>query len=380
MSKEADLQDIRLEGEQRFIRAEVFDVLPEMVLVVDQDRRVLAANRAAQVIVGAALKLGSVRTGELLACLNAKGPGGCGYNSFCSFCLIKNALEECLETGEPIINREGMMILEEQAEIKIQNFLLNCLPFDLAGKKVAVLSLSDITELKTMEAQRYEQLERLSLIGSMAASLVHDLKNPLTGISGFVELLKSRCSDERLQNLCQKIELALGKVFEVIDNILLVASGRKEIPLNLNEVELACFLEALVADSRLSHPVYLILNYQGPILIDEDKMRQVLWNLLKNADEALQGRPEGRIDIFSWPSGEDLILCVADNGPGISPEIKGKIFLPGQTYGKVNGRGFGLFGSKKIVEAHGGQMWFETYIGKGTKFFIKLPIRGHPSS
>ncbi len=354
---------------------QVFEVLPEVVLVVDSERRVLAANRAAREFVGAALHQGNLKTGELLTCLHSKRAGGCGYSSFCSFCSIKTTLEECLKSGEPVFNREAVMALEKEKTVSIVNVLINCLPLDLSGQKIAVLTLSDITDLKAMERERYEQMERFSLIGCLAASLIHDLKNPLTGVSGFLELLRSRLSDEDTRKICQKMEGALDRAFQVIDNILLVASGKEDVPLDITPTRVDQLVKSVLEDFRPLHPVSLLLDYPDEISVDVGKMRRVLWNLIKNADEALSEISGGRITILSWNSQDTVTICVADNGPGIPPEVRDRVFLPGYTRGKEKGRGFGLFGSKKIVEAHGGRIWFESVCGQGTKFFVQLPLK-----
>ena len=100
---------------------------------------------------------------------------------------------------------------------------------------------------------------------------------------------------------------------------------------------------------------------------------RVFWNLFKNADEAMAGKTGARIEISLGQDEKGVTIGIADNGPGIPPEPAKKLLGFGETYGKNGGSGIGLYNCKKIIEAHGGELWFTSVAGKGTSFFIRLP-------
>jgi signal transduction histidine kinase len=107
--------------------------------------------------------------------------------------------------------------------------------------------------------------------------------------------------------------------------------------------------------------------------LDPTYFERVFWNLFKNADEAMSGKEDARIEVSILSEEEGITIGVEDNGPGVPPELAKKLLSFGETYGKKGGSGIGLYNCKKIVEAHGGKLWFTSKIGKGTSFFIHLP-------
>jgi signal transduction histidine kinase len=112
---------------------------------------------------------------------------------------------------------------------------------------------------------------------------------------------------------------------------------------------------------------------------DRDRLMQVLVNLLSNAIKACQPNGQGRISVLAWPAADVLLLCVEDNGRGISPTAHHLIFdkffqAQNQTTRKPEGSGLGLAISKKIVELHHGRIWVESALEQGARFFIELPL------
>ena len=107
--------------------------------------------------------------------------------------------------------------------------------------------------------------------------------------------------------------------------------------------------------------------------IDTAYFERVFWNLFQNADKAMSGKADARIEFSTW-SDEGITFRVEDNGPGIAPDLTKETLNFGETL-RQKGRqsGIGLYNCKKIVEAHGGKLWFTSKIGKGTSFFIHLP-------
>jgi len=114
-------------------------------------------------------------------------------------------------------------------------------------------------------------------------------------------------------------------------------------------------------------------NKRVNVFADKEQLLQVFNNLIKNAIQAIPDNVEGLIKIELFTSENTVKVKVADNGKGISDELKDKLFTPNFTT-KTSGMGLGLTIAKNIVENANGTIWFETEIGKGTTFFVELPV------
>lgn len=367
--------DIKYELANSPLLNAVFKSLPEMVFVVDRERKILGINDAVKNLMrkdtGDILDL---RAGDALNCIHSRDTKeGCGFGPACSSCVIRQSFNEVLEKGIPLYNRESVIDITLNGKVSKLNVLINTVPFALNSTSLAVLTISDITTIKELERQKTAGLERLSMIGSAAAAIIHDLKSPLTSAKGFLYLMESADNKEEQQRFMSKVGTELDKILKMNNEILAFASGRDEMSVEREEVALADFVEQAVAATQSHAPINIGATTAATINIDATKIGQVLWNLIKNANEALYEVKNRRINISAEEIGDAVIISVNDNGPGISANIADRLFKPGQTYGKRNGKGFGLFGARRTVEAHGGRLWFETEPGKGTTFFIKLP-------
>ena len=142
--------------------------------------------------------------------------------------------------------------------------------------------------------------------------------------------------------------------------------------MNLKEIVYETFMEDFLKELKINSLLRRDIQFKDKIKIDTDKITQVLWNIIKNAYEALDDDTD-EIEIKIYKEDMFIIVEILDNGKGIAEEHKSELFKPGKTFGKYNGTGFGLVNAKRIVEAHGGQIGFESELGVGTKFFVKIP-------
>jgi signal transduction histidine kinase len=225
-------------------------------------------------------------------------------------------------------------------------------------------------------ASRLEHTDQLASLGQLAAGLAHEIKNPLAGIQGALEILREEDPEDRTARLYDEMLAEFERVNTTLQ--LLLESARPSPPRLVPADP-----ESLVKDA-----VYLLrpglsrrkvsLRYEvaadiGEILIDPGKVRQVLINLIQNAAEAMDGDGEIVVRAGPFPEGRGgLILAVEDDGPGISPEIQAKVFEPFFTT-KFAGTGLGLAISKRLVEQHGGTLEVDSLRGKGTTFYVLLP-------
>jgi signal transduction histidine kinase len=217
--------------------------------------------------------------------------------------------------------------------------------------------------------------EKLSLIGEMASSLMHDVRNPVQVILSSLELIKIFHSDAETVDCCQKMELQCDRLVAMAGELLEFSKG--ETKLHLVRTDTNSLLQQFLAfNTDAFRPVGVTLNVESdPADIEVDSMRllRVLQNLVSNAVQALNSKPGARVDVRGWVSDSIFYLSVRDNGPGIPAQIKDRIFEPFATYGKIGGTGLGLAIVKNVITAHRGKIALETQAGQGTEFLIRLP-------
>ncbi len=233
--------------------------------------------------------------------------------------------------------------------------------------------LIDVTEHKRME-EALLRSERLAAIGEMAATIAHDLRNPLTGISGAAYHLKKKLgpvADEKSNEMLELIERDIEYANRIMSELLEYSA---DLRLELAEaglrsiVEEALFLAHAPSNIRVSN----LTSDQPRIEVDAENMKRVFVNLIRNSIEAM---PEGgELTIRSTESDGNLQINVSDTGAGITDEAGGRIWAPFFTT-KAKGIGLGLSVCKRIVEAHKGHISFSTEIGKGTTFTLAIPIK-----
>ena len=235
------------------------------------------------------------------------------------------------------------------------------------------------------------QSEQLSVIGRMAASIIHDLKKPMAVIRGFAEMLASPNVDaekrQTFSNLVlEDVDRFLGMTQELLDY------SRGQINLELREVELGEWVERVgifLVEDFAAAKVELVydLQYTGPVRMDPERMRRVLVNIAGNAADAMAGG--GKFTIATRMSGRwwELELTDSGSGSGIPHDLRPKIFDPFVTSGKEDGTGLGLAIVREIVQGHGGAIELDTRISgevdgqaSGTTFLLRFPMDSSPLS
>ena len=216
--------------------------------------------------------------------------------------------------------------------------------------------------------------ERISTIGQLSASIVHDLRNPLAAIYGGSEMLVDRdLPPGHVKRLAGNIYQASRRIQEMLQELLDVSRGKNR------AMEMCRLREAASAACESLGPVAaaqevrltLSIPAEIELPLDRGRMERMFVNLISNALEAMPGGGEVRLSASvqeGWVRVE-----VSDNGPGISPEIRSRIFQPFVTAGKRNGLGLGLALSRQTVLDHGGDMWVESQPGEGATFCFRLP-------
>ena len=242
--------------------------------------------------------------------------------------------------------------------------------------KLLVLIASQAASAIGFARQRNEQskTERLASIGRMLAGLLHDLKTPMTIISGYGQLMAACDDPSQRETYVEQIQRQFDLMASMTREILAFARGdtdlvMRKVYMNKYVEELATQLHAAVAGRNIDFKVDA--KYDGIAFFDEQKLLRVFHNLARNAVEAM---PEGGTLVLGVEkAGDQLMWSMKDSGPGIPAELRGRLFELFAT-GRTGGTGLGLAIVKKILDDHHGTIAVETGT-TGTNFVLKLPLQ-----
>jgi PAS domain S-box-containing protein len=230
----------------------------------------------------------------------------------------------------------------------------------------------DLTAFKRMQAE-VVRTQNLAALGEMAATVAHEVKNPLAAISGPLQILADDLkSDDPRKGLMKEI---LGQVRRLDGTVRSLLTFAKPTTPKRQPILLREFLDRmtrLAAEHHLSRDVRIA--QEGPadlaLLADPSLLEQVFWNLILNAADAMKGA--GEIRVNSRASADVVEMTVTDTGAGIAPELLGRLFRPFVTT-KTSGTGLGLALCRKIVEAHHGSIGIASEPGRGTTVTLRFP-------
>ena len=346
--------------------------LPDAVVGIDESLRVVIWNPAAEELLGRSARRVLGRTLKEI---------------FPADTSLVRHLGDTLATGESRSESEATV---ETADGRLVHVSIVTAP--LAGRRgpveAAVAVIRDITRLRQLEAE-VRRGETLAAAGRMAVGLAHEIRNPLGAIRGAVQLMQRELGDEaRWGEYTDVLLKEVGRVNRIIE--MLLDLGRpvtlRLVPLNVHQLlERVALLSQEMAAER---GVQIVRRYDPslpPILADEDRMLQVLHNLVRNAIEAMPNG--GRVTLVSKLSMNPLFakvdlglgqrtmaeIQVVDEGPGLTAATRANLFTPFFTT-KDSGLGLGLALCHRILEEHRGaiQLWSEP--GEGTTVTCFVPI------
>ncbi len=222
---------------------------------------------------------------------------------------------------------------------------------------------------------RMHHTERLASLGQLAAGLAHEIKNPLAGIRGVMELMRDDAIDEEDQSLFIQIVRELDRVNQTIQlllNFARPAPARKELTVVSTLLEESL---TLLRPGMNKQSIELCLNVGenlGSFALDTGQIRQIITNLVTNAADAIENSGYIEVSATLFPEGQGLIISIQDSGPGINADDLEQIFEPFFTT-KFSGTGLGLAVVRSLVLQHGGHIEVESEVGVGTTFFVLLP-------
>ncbi len=236
-----------------------------------------------------------------------------------------------------------------------------------------VLIFEDLTQIKRLE-KAMRRSEKLAAIGQLSASIAHEIRNPLASISGSIQLMKDKASPE--DNKLMTITLReIDRLNGLINDFLNFTKKEEERfdPIDINTLILEC-LSMIKMNENLNKNVKhkLELNTNHQIEGTYDKLKQVFLNLFINSYQAMNKTENPILHVKSYfRKRGTLVVIVQDNGIGMPPEILARLFEPFLTT-KKGGTGLGLATVHKIIEHHGGQIFVNSDINKGTEFILEF--------
>lgn len=236
-----------------------------------------------------------------------------------------------------------------------------------------VINFQDLTELRRLE-QHARRTERMATVGQLAAGVAHEIRNPMASISGSIELLRqSPQASEDDRALMTIVQREVQRLNVLIGDLLDYANPRAK---QAVDFDLGSLVDETVQVARGDGnfaDVELVAEVEKPLPIfaDPAKLRQVVWNLVRNAaDAASSGGKHVRVE--ARRANDGATITVADDGPGIPEHLVGRVFDPFVST-KQKGTGLGLATCHAIVTEHGGRIDVVTEVGKGTKMVVSLP-------
>ncbi|MFC1526180.1 nitrogen regulation protein NR(II) [Candidatus Latescibacterota bacterium] len=334
------------------------------VLVLNLDGEITLFNQAAEEITGLSQE-------EVIGRPYAEVMGGESGD--------RSSALHTLQAGDQLINQQKEMKRSDGRVIPLgySTSLVKSREGDLLG---AVEVFNDMTEVKRLESQ-VQRMHTLAALGEMAATVAHEIRNPLGGIASFANLLERDLDvDDPSRKLVQKITQGVARLNRIVSSLL---SYTRPLSLNTYQVDLSHAAEEAAAFfeidlDRKHEGIILERTYPAQPLtcqLDTEQFQQVILNLLLNATQAM---PEGgriRIEVREGvgSKGPQAVLSVGDQGIGMEDDVREKLFTPFFTT-KEDGTGLGLVTSKKIIDAHGGQISVQSEPGVGTTFLVSFPL------
>ncbi|MBY0098928.1 PAS domain-containing sensor histidine kinase [Mesobacillus maritimus] len=347
------------ESEQRY--KSLFDYNPDIVYMIDLNGRIANLNPQFQSITGFSVEETIGRKLEDL--------------------VKKRYKDEILKAHSSVITNHKSEIFELKVKHKNgKSITLSCtsVPMVINGKVAGIIGYGkDVTQIRETE-KRLRRTEKLSVVGELSASVAHEIRNPLTSLKGFVQLLKME--DEK-HHLYYKIMLdELDRINHIVGELLLLAKPQKVLYKKVDIQNIISDVVSLLKTEASLHNIQIeFMSREDEIQIEcePNQLKQLFINIIKNAIDASN---QGDVVAVSLDQiGENVSIIIKDNGCGISNERLKRLGEPFYS-SKEKGTGLGLTVSFNIVQSHSGKIQFKSEQNKGTVVQIDLPIKSKHSA
>lgn len=367
MSKDLASAFREMEHAQRSIIGErnrhdaILQSLPGALLIVGADRRVTRANRQVETMFRAPHD--HIVGADFLALMGLEGGSP--------------VLDDAFGSAEPVRNLVCEVRVGHETRLFSVNLTFFSQPGEPADSSAAVI-LQDVTETRRVEEMTL-QTEKLVAMGELAGGVAHELNTPLGTILGYAHLLlEGRADESRRAEFTRIIHEQARRCARIVDDLLTYARRPSCEPESADLNELICEARDAVANCqgrRLGVPLSALLSESITVRGGAGQLDIVLINLLVNATQAAALSAEPRVQISCDVEGDFAVVTVTDNGPGVPPELRRKIFDPFFTSKRDGGgTGLGLALSHSIVTRIGGMLDCDPSHRGGARFLLRLPL------
>jgi two-component system sensor kinase FixL len=351
----------------------ILDTVPDAMIIIDDRGQVRSFSPAAERTFGWTAEEVRGRNVSLLM----PSPDREAHDSY---------LANYLRTGEAKVIGNGRIVRGRRKDGESFPMELSVAETGAGGGRFFTGFVRDLSERFNAEGRMRElqnemlHMSRLTAMGEMAATLAHELNQPLSASANFLnaarKLLAADASDlERINGLLEKAAdqmLRGGQIIRRLREFVGRGESQRQIESLVQLLREACAL-ALVGAGEVGVTVRTRFDAEVDlVLADKVQIQQVVLNLLRNAIDAMQNSEIRELSVAVRQSGDDALVEIVDTGPGISGDIADKLFHPFMTT-KANGMGVGLSISKTIIEAHGGRIWADANPQGGARFSFTLP-------
>ncbi|HOK54236.1 MAG TPA: ATP-binding protein [Armatimonadota bacterium] len=331
------------------------------LLMVNKSGRIMQMNASARTMLG-------IQNGDVTSRL---------YEDVILQDRVKEILRSSLEESSEVAEEVSVRLPEDEDDEKIYQVQSALVRGDDQQVIGVVAIFNDITEIRSIERMKT----------AFVSTVSHELRTPLTSIKGFISTLLqdedgSAFDHETVREFYTIIDTECDRLTRLISDLLNVSriGAGRALDLNPKPVTLEPLIEKVVSVQRSytnKHELVTDILDKLPVIVaDEDKVDQILTNLTNNA---IKYSPKGgEVRIRAELDGDLVRISVSDQGMGIPKEHLAKVFdrfhrIDNRDTREVGGTGIGLYLVKHLVEAHGGKIWVESEVGKGSSFIFELP-------
>jgi len=379
LDSDSGLGGAPLPEREALLRA-ILETSPDGLITIDEGGLIQSFNPAAERMFG---YHPAEVIGRNVACL-MPSPYREGHDGY---------MERYLRTGEKRIIGIGREVLGQRKDGTIFPLELAVGEVGAERRRLFAGFVKDVSARQQAQ-QRLQELQselihvsRLSAMGEMASALAHELNQPLTAIINYAQTARGlverrpESGPAGLPSLLEKTVQQASRAGQIIRRLRqFIAKGETERTLeDVNAVVDEASALALVGTAGRGIAARRVLE-RGlpPVLLDKIQIHQVITNLVRNSVDALEGAELREIVISTRRAGQDRVeIAVADSGPGLVPEVAGRLFQPFVTT-KPGGLGIGLSICRSIVDAHGGRLWASDNPDGGAIFHVSLPLAAAP--
>jgi Signal transduction histidine kinase len=269
--------------------------------------------------------------------------------------MLQDVVDRCRSELPPDDNP----VIAPHARLRVR-----CIPLGSASGDI-VLILEDLSQ-----AEQAAQRMKLAALGRLTANIAHEIRNPLSAISHAAQLLHEDATDPELLRLAELIEKNARRLDQLVEDVLSLNRRDRLHPQAITPTTLDALLDELVETEEIpSDAVIVDMHTASPFCFDPDHLRQVLWNLLKNAWRHSR-RQAGSLRVNLSDANDQLYLEIRDDGAGIAPDLQARLFEPFFTT-ESRGTGLGLFLARELCEANDASLSLVPRAG-GARFRLTL--------